>query len=157
MGNGVNERFDFSESLPNLVRAIDAAHAHGDFPGRTRPEAKTGAAAAGQQVRAQAGGAGVGAAFAQGMRRGLFSNEAGLGSAPNVAATAYVKHPVSQGISQMLSVFIDTIVICTCTAFIIAPISSCRFIASIGVWMSPSARLRIRYVIRRMGLLRPSA
>jgi len=62
---------------------------------------------------------GMGAAIAQGLRRGLFSNEAGLGSAPNVAATAYVKHPVSQGITQSFSVFIDTILICSCTAFII--------------------------------------
>ncbi|MGE0846189.1 MAG: alanine/glycine:cation symporter family protein [Flavobacteriaceae bacterium] len=62
---------------------------------------------------------GVGAAIAQGLRRGLFSNEAGLGSAPNVAATADVRHPISQGITQSLSVFIDTIVICSCTAFII--------------------------------------
>ncbi len=62
---------------------------------------------------------GMGAAIAQGMRRGLFSNEAGLGSAPNVAAAAEVHHPLSQGITQSLSVFIDTIVICSCTAFII--------------------------------------
>lgn len=62
---------------------------------------------------------GMGAALAQGLRRGLFSNEAGLGSAPNVAATAKVNHPVSQGITQSLSVFIDTILICSCTAFLI--------------------------------------
>lgn len=62
---------------------------------------------------------GIGAAIAQGLRRGLFSNEAGLGSAPNVAATALVRHPVSQGITQSFSVFIDTILICSCTAFII--------------------------------------
>lgn len=62
---------------------------------------------------------GMGAAFAQGLRRGLFSNEAGLGSAPNVAAIAYVRHPMSQGIAQSLSVFIDTMVICTCTALVI--------------------------------------
>ena len=67
----------------------------------------------------QAVGGGMGAALAQGLRRGLFSNEAGLGSAPNVAATADVRHPVSQGITQSLSVFIDTYVICSCTAFII--------------------------------------
>lgn len=67
----------------------------------------------------QAIAGGMGAAVAQGLRRGLFSNEAGLGSAPNVAATAQVRHPVSQGITQSLSVFIDTMVICTCTAFII--------------------------------------
>jgi alanine or glycine:cation symporter, AGCS family len=62
---------------------------------------------------------GMGAAISNGLRRGLFSNEAGLGSAPNVAATAYVRHPVSQGITQSFSVFIDTIVVCSCTAFII--------------------------------------
>ena len=62
---------------------------------------------------------GLGAALSHGMRRGLFSNEAGEGSAPNVAATAAVHHPVSQGISQSLSVFIDTIIICSCTAFMI--------------------------------------
>jgi AGCS family alanine or glycine:cation symporter len=62
---------------------------------------------------------GVGAALAQGLRRGLFSNEAGLGSAPNVAATADVRHPISQGITQSFSVFIDTIIICSCTAFMI--------------------------------------
>lgn len=67
----------------------------------------------------EAVGGGMGAALAQGLRRGLFSNEAGLGSAPNVAATAYVKHPVSQGITQSFSVFIDTILICSCTAFVI--------------------------------------
>lgn len=62
---------------------------------------------------------GMGAAIAQGLRRGLFSNEAGLGSAPNVAAAADVRHPVSQGITQSFSVFIDTIIICTCTALMI--------------------------------------
>ena len=62
---------------------------------------------------------GMGAAVAQGLRRGLFSNEAGLGSAPNVAATADVRHPISQGITQSFSVFIDTIIVCSCTAFII--------------------------------------
>ncbi|MGR3615723.1 MAG: alanine/glycine:cation symporter family protein [Paracoccaceae bacterium] len=67
----------------------------------------------------EAVGGGMGAAIAQGLRRGLFSNEAGLGSAPNVAATADVKHPVSQGITQSFSVFIDTILICTCTAMVI--------------------------------------
>ncbi len=67
----------------------------------------------------EAVGGGMGAAVAQGMRRGLFSNEAGLGSAPNVAAVAYVPHPISQGIVQSLSVFIDTMIICSCTAFVI--------------------------------------
>ncbi|MEQ3625767.1 MAG: alanine/glycine:cation symporter family protein [Celeribacter sp.] len=67
----------------------------------------------------EAVGGGMGAAIAQGLRRGLFSNEAGLGSAPNVAATAEVRHPISQGITQSFSVFIDTIIICSCTAFVI--------------------------------------
>ncbi len=64
-------------------------------------------------------GGGIGAAILYGVRRGLFSNEAGLGSAPNVAAVAYVPHPVNQGIVQALSVFIDTLILCTCTAMII--------------------------------------
>ncbi len=67
----------------------------------------------------EAVGGGMGAAVAQGLRRGLFSNEAGLGSAPNVAATAEVRHPTRQGITQSFSVFIDTIIICSCTAFVI--------------------------------------
>ncbi|MGL1833081.1 alanine/glycine:cation symporter family protein [Rhodocyclaceae bacterium SMB388] len=67
----------------------------------------------------EAVGGGMGAAIAQGLRRGLFSNEAGLGSAPNVAATADVHHPISQGITQSFSVFIDTLIICSCTAFVI--------------------------------------
>lgn len=54
-----------------------------------------------------------------GIKRGLFSNEAGMGSAPNAAATADVTHPVKQGLIQTLGVFTDTIVICSCTAFII--------------------------------------
>jgi len=62
---------------------------------------------------------GMGAAISNGLRRGLFSNEAGLGSAPNVAAAADVRHPISQGITQSFSVFIDTMFICSCTAFII--------------------------------------
>ena len=64
-------------------------------------------------------GGGIGAAILQGVRRGLFSNEAGLGSAPNVAAVAYVKHPVNQGIVQAFSVFIDTLLLCTATAAMI--------------------------------------
>jgi len=64
-------------------------------------------------------GGGIGAAILMGVKRGLFSNEAGLGSAPNVAAVAYVPHPANQGIVQAFSVFIDTLVLCSCTAFII--------------------------------------
>ena len=67
----------------------------------------------------QAVGGGVAAAVAQGARRGLFSNEAGLGTVPNVAAAADVPHPMSQGLVQSLSVFIDTVILCTATALII--------------------------------------
>lgn len=59
------------------------------------------------------------AAMLNGVRRGLFSNEAGMGSAPNAAATATVAHPAAQGFIQALGVFIDTIIICSATAFII--------------------------------------
>ncbi len=58
-----------------------------------------------------------GSCLMYGIKRGLYSNEAGMGSAPNAAATADVTHPAKQGLVQMLSVFIDTLLICTCTAF----------------------------------------
>ena len=61
----------------------------------------------------------LGAAMMNGIKRGLYSNEAGIGSAPNAAASADVSHPVKQGLVQMLSVFIDTLMICTATAFMI--------------------------------------
>lgn len=64
-------------------------------------------------------GGGIGAAIMQGVRRGLFSNEAGMGSVPNAAASANVSHPAKQGLVQSLGVFFDTIVICSATAFII--------------------------------------
>ena len=67
----------------------------------------------------QAAGGAVGIVVMQGVKRGLFSNEAGEGSAPNAAATADIPHPVYQGLLQSFGVFIDTLVICTCTAFII--------------------------------------
>ena len=62
---------------------------------------------------------GITAAMLNGAKRGLFSNEAGMGSAPNAAATATVDHPVKQGLVQSLGVFVDTIIICSSTAFII--------------------------------------
>lgn len=65
-----------------------------------------------------AGGA-LGAAMMNGIKRGLFSNEAGMGSAPNAAATADVTHPVKQGLIQSFGVFVDTLLICSSTAFII--------------------------------------
>ena len=64
-------------------------------------------------------GGGMGAAVMQGIKRGLFSNEAGMGSAPNAAATASTSHPVKQGLIQTLGVFTDTLIICSSTAFII--------------------------------------
>ena len=67
----------------------------------------------------QAAGGMVGTAILMGFKRGIFSNEAGEGSAPNAAATADVSHPVKQGLIQTLGVFTDTLVVCTCTAFII--------------------------------------
>ena len=67
----------------------------------------------------QIAGGGIGAAMMNGIKRGLFSNEAGEGSAPNVAATATTSHPVKQGLIQALGVFTDTLLVCSCTAFII--------------------------------------
>jgi len=68
--------------------------------------------------RAVSGGL-AGSAVIIGLKRGLFSNEAGMGSAPNAAASAVVAHPVNQGLVQVLSVFIDTILICTSTAMLL--------------------------------------
>ena len=59
----------------------------------------------------------TGSCVMYGIKRGLFSNEAGVGSAPNASASAEVKHPVKQGLVQVLSVFIDTILVCSATAF----------------------------------------
>ena len=67
----------------------------------------------------QAAGGAMGAAVMMGIKRGLFSNEAGMGSAPNAAAAAEVSHPVKQGLIQALGVFTDTIIICSSTAFMI--------------------------------------
>jgi AGCS family alanine or glycine:cation symporter len=61
----------------------------------------------------------AGSVVMYGIKRGLFSNEAGMGSAPNAAAAAHTSHPAKQGFVQMLSVFIDTMVICTTTAGIV--------------------------------------
>ncbi|MBT2600295.1 MULTISPECIES: alanine/glycine:cation symporter family protein [Oceanobacillus] len=67
----------------------------------------------------QVAGGGFGAAIMMGIKRGLFSNEAGMGAAPNAAATAEVSHPVKQGLVQALGVFFDTILVCTATGFVI--------------------------------------
>lgn len=61
----------------------------------------------------------ISVAMMNGVKHGLYSNEAGMGSAPNAAAAADVKHPASQGMIQMLGVFVDTIIICSCTAVIV--------------------------------------
>ncbi|MGG1397557.1 alanine/glycine:cation symporter family protein [Bacillus salipaludis] len=67
----------------------------------------------------QIAGGSIGAALMNGVKRGLFSNEAGMGSAPNVAATATTSHPVKQGLIQAFGVLTDTLIVCTSTAFII--------------------------------------
>ena len=67
----------------------------------------------------QVAGGGLGMTIMVGIKRGLFSNEAGEGSAPNVAATAHVSHPVKQGLIQALGVFTDTLLVCSCTAFMV--------------------------------------
>ncbi|MBQ7934347.1 MAG: alanine:cation symporter family protein [Lachnospiraceae bacterium] len=69
-------------------------------------------------VQAIAGGF-AGSAVVIGIKRGLFSNEAGMGSAPNASASADVEHPVKQGMVQVISVFIDTILICSSTAMML--------------------------------------
>ena len=81
-----------------------------------------------------------------GIKRGLYSNEAGQGSAPNAAAAAEVKHPVSQGMIQMLGVFVDTIIVCSCTAFIVlmsdvstdglsgAQLTQAAIVSHVGPW-----------------------
>lgn len=64
-------------------------------------------------------GGGLGSIIIIGAKRGLFTNEAGMGSAPNAAATAHVSHPAKQGFIQTLGVFFDTFIVCTSTAFIV--------------------------------------
>ena len=74
-----------------------------------------------------------------GIKRGLFSNEAGMGSAPNAAATADVSHPVKQGLIQTLGVFTDTIVICSCTAFMILLYSDYATVGLDGIELTQAA------------------
>ncbi|MGW7283799.1 alanine/glycine:cation symporter family protein [Streptomyces sp. NPDC054844] len=95
--------------------------------------------------REVAGGA-VGTAILQGVRRGMFSNEAGMGSAPNAAAAAETTHPVKQGLVQTLGVYFDTLVICSMTAFVIlsanptlgerggADVTQSAFTSALGDW-----------------------
>jgi AGCS family alanine or glycine:cation symporter len=84
-----------------------------------------------------AGGA-LGTIVMMGVKRGLFSNEAGEGSAPNAAATASVTHPVKQGLVQALGVYTDTLVVCSCTAFIIL-CSGVDYTASNGIQLTQNA------------------
>ena len=78
-------------------------------------------------------------AMMQGIKRGLFSNEAGMGSAPNAAAASEVKHPVDQGLVQMLGVFVDTFIVCTSTALIILISGVYHDGGTIGVEMTQRA------------------
>jgi alanine or glycine:cation symporter, AGCS family len=95
----------------------------------------------------QAIGGGLGAAIMHGIKRGLYSNEAGMGSVPNIAAAAAVSHPVKQGLVQTLGVFVDTLLICSATAFIVlltdahlmsdlegVQISQAALISAVGPW-----------------------
>ena len=102
---------------------------------------------------------GVAAALLNGVKRGLFSNEAGMGSAPNAAATATVAHPATQGFIQALGVFVDTIIISTSTAFIIlsadvydptqptAVAGAALTQASVAAWFGHSGTVLITAVI----------
>lgn len=89
----------------------------------------------------QATGGAVGAAVLQGIKRGLFLNEAGMGSAPNAAATAAAPHPVKQGLIQSLGVFFDTMLVCTATAIMILLYTGLEFgeNAAQGVAVTQSA------------------
>lgn len=87
--------------------------------------------------REVAGGT-IGAAIMHGVRRGIFSNEAGEGSSPCAAATACVAHPVEQGVVNMMAVFVDTVVICACTASVIL-LSGLDFRAEDGIILTGHA------------------
>ncbi|MBP8691236.1 MAG: sodium:alanine symporter family protein [Sedimentibacter sp.] len=93
--------FLFSGNIVNVFKSI--------FVAAFNPEAIMGGAA----------GIGVQQAVRYGIARGLFSNEAGMGSTPNSHAVAHVLHPVEQGLSAMIAVFIDTILVCSATAIVI--------------------------------------
>ena len=84
-------------------------------------------------------GAGIMTTILTGAKRGLFSNEAGMGSAPNASATADVTHPVVQGLIQSLGVFTDTIVICSCTAFMVLLFSGYGASSNEGILLAQEA------------------
>ncbi len=87
-------------------------------------------------------GGALGATIMTGARRGLFSNEAGMGSAPNAAATAHTSHPVKQGYVQAFSVFVDTLIICSCTAFIVLLADYTKFPGLEGIALTQAALTR---------------
>ncbi|PSK95380.1 AGCS family alanine or glycine:cation symporter [Murinocardiopsis flavida] len=82
--------------------------------------------------------AALGTAIIQGVRRGMFSNEGGLGSAPNAGATASVSHPVKQGLVQTLGVYFDTLIVCSITAFIVL-VSNPTYGEDLGATMTQDA------------------
>ena len=90
----------------------------------------------------------TGSAVMQGVKRGLFSNEAGVGSAPNAAASANVSHPVKQGLVQMLSVFLDTLVVCSATAVMLR-CSGVEYLLG----HVPSKRFMVVFRLIAMGLI----
>lgn len=89
-------------------------------------------------VQAMAGGA-IGTAMLQGVKRGLYSNEAGMGSAPNAAATSNVSHPVKQGLMQAFGVFVDTILICSATGFIVLMLPDYATVGETGIKLTQIA------------------
>lgn len=84
-------------------------------------------------------GAGIGTIIAVGVRRGMFSNEAGMGSVPNAAAAAAVTHPVKQGLAQTLGVYFDTWLVCSITAFIILTANPTLIGAQKGIFLTQDA------------------
>ena len=87
-----------------------------------------------------------------GIKRGLFSNEAGMGSAPNAAATASVSHPVKQGLVQSLSVYIDTLLICTCSAMMVLIFYVQNPAAAEGLNGMPLVQMAIDNSVGEMGI-----
>ncbi|MDR3074623.1 MAG: alanine:cation symporter family protein [Candidatus Methanoplasma sp.] len=82
-------------------------------------------------------GGGIGTAIMWGLKRGVFSNEAGIGSMPNVAGSADVSHPTKQGLIQSLAVPIDTLIVCSGTAFVILTWGDWQSIADLGLDKAP--------------------
>ncbi|RIY32324.1 hypothetical protein CJP74_04830 [Psittacicella melopsittaci] len=96
-------------------------------------------------------GATIGVAINYGVKRGLFSNEAGMGSSPNIAASANVKHPVSQGFVQMVGIFFDTIVICSLTAFMVLMAGVYGTPAGVGLEGASLAQASVEAFMGRFG------